>query len=422
MKIRYVVSAFSGYPRIKKFAQGPGNIEKLNQIIKTIDDATHHSIELNFLLNALTEKTEAKLFKEEYKFPTELFLDSGGLQMVTRADTLKIKDKEAEKLKVYEFQAQYGDYNMCFDEIPKVQVTNTSVVGAGFGILVDKYGEYGEKTAQNIIKQQEIFRKMKAKGKILAIAQLHKFEQTKQFIEPILNIPSKDYIGGIACGSAITSSYKDSLIDMQYFIGRDIPEPFNNLLHLLGVGSINRIIPFIILYRNGLLKFNELSFDSATASKGIDAGVFHWRKHKGYMRRHRLPKGQLREDGKKIFQEIYDFCGHMFFKDYDEFESYGYYWGKRALEIIKTDVVFGDEGIKIAEFRVCYIMYQIYNIILALNDVMEGYGIELYRQAKDKAFIKFLNNAKRAEDVLQFIKLNTRKDIPEIKQNHLEGW
>jgi len=81
------------------------------------------------------------------------------------------------------------------------------------------------------------------------------------------------YIGGVAMGAAAlgTGSLED--IERAFYFSQ-LPIENNNYLHVLGIGSLKRLIPYIIFIQNGLYDGVRLSYDSTTHTSGVAFGHY----------------------------------------------------------------------------------------------------------------------------------------------------
>lgn len=82
-------------------------------------------------------------------------------------------------------------------------------------------------------------------------------------------------IGGIAMGAAALG--KGPLEDIKRaFYFTQLPIELNSKhLHLLGVGSVYRMLPNIVFLQNGLYEGVELSYDSTTHTSGVTQGRYY---------------------------------------------------------------------------------------------------------------------------------------------------
>jgi len=86
-----------------------------------------------------------------------------------------------------------------------------------------------------------------------------------------------DRIGGVAMGAAALGT--GPLEDVKRaFIASEIAKvwPQETMhLHVLGVGSIRRMIPYLVFCQNGLYENVEISYDSTTHSRAVETGLYY---------------------------------------------------------------------------------------------------------------------------------------------------
>jgi hypothetical protein len=134
-----------------------------------------------------------------------------------------------------------------------------------------KLEEAGRASGKNIRKQIEFFLSEKTQAKPYLIAQGNCYDSYMKWIEYIKDELPADYIqhiGGIAMGAAALG--KGTLEDIKrafYFTQLPIDIPNRNM-HLLGVGSINRMVPNVVFVQNGLYDGVKISYDSTTHTIG----------------------------------------------------------------------------------------------------------------------------------------------------------
>jgi len=441
--IKYVISAPYGFMQLKRVLKVPEAKKYFEKHIKEVNELTHNDIEIIFLLNAFTEKDEIKDYRKQLG-NIELMLDSGGLQMVTLGlNQKKDFDLEKEKKKVYTLQAMYGDYNMSFDEIPKIKITNDDassgmVDQSRYRMLEDKFYDYGEKSGKNLKEQIEIFKAikekglMKYKGKILPILQNYKIKQAYEYAEGILkNISEndKEFIGGISLGGLVHDpNLLNSLKICYYVINNQDKLPSKELLHFLGIGSINRALPFIILYSNGIIPFKHISFDSSRYVKLIDYGQFDFFfEETGEFKNINMKGTELTDNAKFVLENCFNEMQpqELGFKTVEEFIDWSYYWGKKRYELKeKYGNKIPEEYLnKIYVNRMIFIIYQIRHLAKYINSVYHGNLNGIYQSFKNE--IKIIQNIKSIEAYNQIAEKYDTHPVKAIKSTNtdpLEDW
>lgn len=277
-KLEYVVSGTS-YMRLSnpKIAGDEVNSAIVNDLLnKTVNNVNSH--EFSMLYNAHTESSFGDRFKVYAPNVHSIHADSGGLQVVTQGKTIteELKDK------VYENQAKYADVGMCFDEIPVTLVGDRSDRNDVKGRFFDRDGHENcaRITGRNIKRQFEVFDQHNSNCKPFVILQGNCYETYMDWSKYILEeIPTEKHnkLGGIAMGAAALGT--GNLEDIQRaFIASQVPIRNENgvlHIHILGVGALRRLLPYIIFLQNGLYKDVKISYDSTTHSRAVETGLYY---------------------------------------------------------------------------------------------------------------------------------------------------
>jgi len=245
-------------------------LSELDKIYSRIPEMTNHKF--GILYNAFTESSFGKnLIK--LKSLNSIHADSGGLQIITQGLTAT----DAIKDEIYRNQSKFANLGMCFDEIP------INVIG-GISARMDTSNRVfdinlleikARETGKNLTRQIEIFLEEKSTCKPILIAQGNCYDTYMKWTDYILDeIPSDmhQYIGGVAMGGAALGV--GMLEDIKRaFIYSQLPMEKTHL-HILGVGSIRRILPYLAFAKNGLYTNESISYDSTTHSSGIEMGNY----------------------------------------------------------------------------------------------------------------------------------------------------
>lgn len=230
----------------------------------------------SFLFNAHMERSVGERMYEFYKDDLmNIYSDSGGLQIITQG----LEISEEMKNKVYITQGSYSNCAMSFDEIPVVELQKTSLRMDHNSRFFDSnnYKEKARLSGINLNNQINKFKEMGSKCKPLMILQGNDYETFVKWTDILYNEVSDDnksLIGGIAMGSpAIGFGVLEDIQKIFYYteISKKYPE-LPKHLHILGVGSVSRLIPLISFMKNGLLKDTHISYDSSTISQAIIRG------------------------------------------------------------------------------------------------------------------------------------------------------
>ena len=251
--------------------------DKLNALWSSIRGKYNH--EFSFLYNAYIEKHFGEVFHSQYrgKGINQIYADSGGLQIITLGKKVTPELKQL----VYQSQGLYSDCAMSFDEIP------VSIINSGRSSRSELNNKYFDRSrfewcaresGRNIKTQIETFIEMKSDAKPMFIVQGGDCASYSKWVELALEeIPQElhDHIGGVAMGSGGIGN--GTLEDCKRaFYYTQLPlENKNKHLHLLGIGSVSRMIPFLAFVNNGLYKDIHLSYDSTTHTSGVEMGRYY---------------------------------------------------------------------------------------------------------------------------------------------------
>ena len=238
--------------------------------------------DFSFLYNGYLEEKLGKCLHGVFGTAAKFYVDSGGLQMVTLGHEVT----EELKLDVYETQAECGDYAMSFDEIPVTVLGEKSTRGGISSRVVDieNFDSYAIESAKNLKEQIRVFKASNDGNGTVArpfmIIQGYSLESYQRWADILLSELDKDeieYISGVACGAAALGQGQLEDFKRAYICANIVlPEHIKNHIHLLGVGSITRLIPYVMLHHNGTLKTNRISFDSSTHSSALSLANFQY--------------------------------------------------------------------------------------------------------------------------------------------------
>lgn len=276
-KLEYVVSGTS-YMRLSNpgIAKNSTNVEIANMLFDKLCNDFSHRISL--LYNAHTEHSFGDRFQGYKDHVHEIHADSGGLQAVTLG--LDINDEFKEK--IYRNQAKWANIGMCFDEIPVILTSDRSERNDTKGRFFDyeNYEELARKTGRNLKRQLEIFDEEESSCKPFAILQGNGVDTYLRWYECMMEEIPKEWhnrLGGIAMGAAALGT--GPLEDVKRaFIASEIAKhwPQDHMhLHVLGIGSIRRMIPYLVFVQNGLYDNVDISYDSTTHSRAVETGLYY---------------------------------------------------------------------------------------------------------------------------------------------------
>lgn len=278
MKLEYVASGCN-YTRLPTPGayENPDNLKFLKQVfiaLNNIDGKENHKFSL--LYNAYCEKHFGPAFKKYYKdWIYSIHADSGGLQMVT----LGVQNTPKLRQEVYENQALSSDVAMSFDEIPIHIVGGRSArLDMSNRFFDPEYFETAAiNTGKNLAEQLAYFEKVNSPTKPLFIAQGNDLATYCKWTEvAIAQVPKslQANIGGIALGGAALGTGMLEDVKKAFYYSQ---LPFeSDHVHLLGVGSVSRMIPAIVFSQNRVYdKDTWISYDSSTHSSGPEMGRYY---------------------------------------------------------------------------------------------------------------------------------------------------
>lgn len=250
-------------------------ITRIKEKLKEIN----YPMMISILFNAFTEKSYLERIFSSGRFGFDrVYADSGGLQMVTLGMTANHQAKQD----VYAIQAQ-ADLAMCFDEIP---VKNEGFAGRSSYLdkvfMYEEHAKCAKETCDNVISQIDYFRKVGSSTKIFFIVQGNTFKDMSEWFEIAIKTIPKDYwdhIGGLAIGGVCMGGGQKEDVE-KMIVYRQLRDDFGTEytkkhLHMLGVGSIMRLHPMVILRNSGLIpEDTHVSYDSSTLSMAYTYGKF----------------------------------------------------------------------------------------------------------------------------------------------------
>lgn len=272
----YVASGTSYFKLMYQESLAPQNLDWFTRTFGSLNDQHNHKISL--LYNAYTEKRPGRWCGEHYRnLVHNIHADSGGLQMVTLGRTITEELKE----EVYANQAENSHVAMCFDVIPVRTLDN------GRSERLDLSNRRFDRadlercaraTGKNLKRQIEFFLEKGTTAKPMLITQGNDYDSYMKWTQYVVEELPAEYIkhiGGIAMGAAALG--KGSLEDIKrafYFTQLPIDLEHKNL-HLLGVGSVYRMLPQMIFIQNGMYDGVHMSYDSTTHTSGVTQGRYY---------------------------------------------------------------------------------------------------------------------------------------------------
>ena len=277
--MEYVFSGLA-YTRATTTRWDKGDKDKLQAVVNgafnSINKETDYLV--GGLFNAYTEKAVTDVLP---RFPfDEIHADSGGLQMALFGKQVT----EEIKREIYVTQGTHATIAMCFDDIPLYTAAVSKGESSSLRTRIDnktfltpQLEERARNTGRNVNEQLKTFKEIGSKTKVMLIAQGNQPQDFADFIRyqyDEIDPELRDGIKGIALADTCIGNDVMESIDMMYgFKLIDIPEQYKQHIHLLGVGSISRLMPTIELMRSGFLAPDlHVSFDSTTHTSAYVMG------------------------------------------------------------------------------------------------------------------------------------------------------
>lgn len=275
----YVISAVShcGLDN-KAIFENKETLDKINSMFGFVQNRYNHKVSL--LFNAFTEKGHGPKFKN-YTNLYNVHSDSGGLQCVTLGKTIDAKMKGL----IYKVQAQYSDVAMSLDVMPvSVDERSTKLDTGSRKFDSIKFEEMSRQSGKNLHEQINFFLEEKTTAKPLVILHGNDIDWYQRNLDFILDeIPQSKwkYIDGISCGSgAMGFGDLENIERAAVMAFIDAPEHLKNKYHVLGVGSLGRMLPIVSLLRNGAFNDNvHISYDSSSLTMSFTLGFYHTATH-----------------------------------------------------------------------------------------------------------------------------------------------
>lgn len=410
-----------------------------------IENKLPGNVEIHGLYNAYTEENMARRASSESInepftkiFPRGMHADSGGLQMLTLG---KGSIEKEDRLKIYETQAKYSNYAMSFDEIPSIIKDDIRYY------LPDQVSQKGIDSGVNLKEQFDFFDEFETDCKIIPIVQGWGIDDTEKFASGLFSKLSKKQLAKVdvlATGFPVASPYATAKRVFDLFKVKTIPNKVKKHLHLLGVTGTKRIVPALILIKNGFTPGLEiLTFDAVTLAMSYVMGKQIPAIENFLEGKSQIFLGKKRNDVvESYWTELYDFWKddpNCIFDDVDDMLEHSYY-NKQGLNsgyqqyvhYLKAD----DEGNFLPENKVIadlhfakvlkqeqyYILYQIHNYIQILEHFLEDkISLEHIFVGKDleifTALEKVTNNDE-FEDWFNYVRKVTGFSIPTIGKNY----
>ena len=278
MILEYVASGMS-HTRIVLAKNKKNNyiVDAIRHFSKAIQGMNGHTYSV--LFNAYTENKFEDCFKIYFDGTMDnVHTDSGGLQIVTLGRTITPELKK----EIYKLQARASDLAMGFDEIPvefKKDKAKYNVKQYNPTELIN----CARKTGLNVREQLQTFIDLDSRAKALPILQGNSVDSYKQWHKEMMTGVTSDEmkkVGGLSIGfSAFGKGMRESvdICKLMDELDTDI-----SYFHLLGVGSIARLLPILILIHTGFFKdkIKRISYDSTSHTQNSSYGAYQFKNDK----------------------------------------------------------------------------------------------------------------------------------------------
>ena len=424
MKIEYVASAFINYGRLKHVDREDEEDEMwpvLQNMISRVQREFAPDIEVGFLYNSFTEPDIGELTKSLGGDHT--YADSGGLQMVTTEIGRKLGDKiHAEKTKVFFNQAEVSDYGFSFDELPMKKISETAF-GVGGSVFVRELCEpYGYLAGKNLLEQYNIYKETETKCKIIPIVQGADSSTTKAYCRGLFNSLPDDFVDscrGIALGGINTANIYAPVTLMHSVMNVEDPtlkKLMKQGIHLLGVGSLSKIVGILLLAENDHLNIDVLTIDSASISKDYFYGSIKYFNESGILKS-TLVGTKLNAEIVKIYKEIYAYFEEDLKPLYPTYEEYmkNNIYDKEFKSVPNKERTPRERNlwyILIAS----YALYDLRNTVKAIHMMVFDkipFDKIINLKPKDRFYMQHLEKCKTPEQVQEWINIVNSKSLNE---------
>lgn len=264
---------------LSEFRNDDKSKEIVNRMIRSMEGKNSHHFSL--LYNGFLESKFGELF-DEVGFTDSVYSvhsDSGGLQIVTQGKVATPQIKQ----QIYEAQGRHSDYAMSFDEIPVVLTGATSNRNDVSGRFFDRENleKYARMSGRNLKEQIQYFVEHDLRAKPLLIVQGNNKESFDLWCKYVLDeipLELQAKIGGYASGAAALGNGQLEDIERSFYSAQlELPDHIKSYMHILGVGSLKRMLPTVTFKRNGVTGNTRISYDSSTHTSGLTMGHYYAR-------------------------------------------------------------------------------------------------------------------------------------------------
>lgn len=363
-----------------------------------VNSQTNFDMRYSVLYNAFIEKGfyDASDYKRQGFH--NLYSDSGGLQVITMGK--QVTDEF--KTKIYETQDR-GEFAFCFDEIPVF--VDSSVDNQARATVTGKYydtkrtRECALKTAQNVRIQMDSCKHTK----VFYIVQGNTYNDMIEWFDCAYEVLGSDIanLAGIAVADTCMGNGMLESCDMA-FAAAVIFSKYPTLprrLHLLGIGSVTRTLPFIIACESGLLPTDTvISFDSSRHSHSAMMG----RKVDVSVKKTRQLKGSMY----KAMEKYYKFMAPIFSQytevyDPQKLTEITYADERSICDMVRNAFTdFTDDGLIVSLWPAVYAIYTSIEMAIDVHDniVNGGSGTTATRRDKQREILSLLRHVRNESD------------------------
>ena len=247
-------------------------IKTVNEYINKIRTEDH---KFGLLFNAHVEPAYGGFLKDHYsECLDEIHADSGGLQIMSKGDKITSEMKK----NIYGVQAKYSDIAMSFDEIPVITFGKNQGPGSLAKRMFDteNFETRAKESAANLTEQIREFQNIGTKARPMLILHGNTMERYLAWHDICMNeIPEElhKFIGGVAVASP-AQGYGFTKDAVKALVTAKLSQVHKHF-HILGVGSINRMVPYLVFRNNGMIKDDTfISYDSTSHTMGLSVGAF----------------------------------------------------------------------------------------------------------------------------------------------------
>lgn len=268
--------------------------DAVTTLTESIQNKYNHKY--SFLYNAYTESNFPGKFKNVFgpAIP-RVYSDSGGLQVLTLGKQFTRELKE----KVYKNQAINSNFAMSFDEIPIETISDGNITSKNNKVFNSSlFIDYAKKSGNNLKEQIQMFLNLgsERQATILPIIQGNSIQGCKEWFKWLfddLTEEERSIVSGLSFSmAAFGIGIKEEL--ERIILMEELKDHYNHS-HMLGLGSIQRFLPLLILKFNGFLQhISCLSYDSTSQTSNLTRGRYFDRSGKIIqLGRYKTPKLDL---------------------------------------------------------------------------------------------------------------------------------